>query len=317
MKGAMFDNDRSDTASACPFETVRSRLVRDYDADIGLEVAAIDRVDDRLQIGALARNEDAELNRRSRSFDDGVDAVVIENSGNRNTACAARHFADDVGALLARAQMFNDRIGVIGSGNRDHAEAIVERAIHFGLIDFAEPRDEIEDRRHSPGAAADSRVQVLRHHPRQILDDTAAGDIRQALEREAIEKIKHGLRIDAGRAQQLIAERAAEFRHACAKLEFCAIDQDLAHKRESIGVKAGGGQADNRIADAHFRWIRDSRALGEAHGKASEIVFTGPIEAGHLRRFTADERHLCLRATLRDTLDDGEREALIELPQPM
>ena len=61
---AMVDDHRLDSVTARALESLRVGAIRDHDADFGFEFAAHDRVDDRLQIGAVAGNQDAEFDRR-------------------------------------------------------------------------------------------------------------------------------------------------------------------------------------------------------------------------------------------------------------
>src|SRR3984957_5282120 len=123
-----------------------------------------------------------------------VDSLVISLRGSRyrHAARAAGYLTDDERALLPQSQIFHDRVRLAGRNNRNHAEAIVEGAIHLTLFDFAETRDQIEDRRNGPGAAPNRRVQILRHHTRQILDHPAAGDVGEPLDCEAIEQLQRG-----------------------------------------------------------------------------------------------------------------------------
>ena len=55
---------------------------------------------------------------------------------------------------------------------------------------------------------------ACRHHARQILDHSAAGDIREAANRKALEQLERHLGVDSRRPQQFVGERAAEFRDA-------------------------------------------------------------------------------------------------------
>ena len=60
----MLDDRRFDSVAAGALESLRVGAIRDDEADFGFEVAAQNRVDDGLQIGAGAGNQDAEFDRR-------------------------------------------------------------------------------------------------------------------------------------------------------------------------------------------------------------------------------------------------------------
>ena len=201
----MLDDLRRDSVAAGALESLRVRTIRYDETDFGLEVAAQNRVDDSLQVGAGAGNQDAEFDRRIFRH------RISRGSANRHSALTAPHFADNIGGIFAAAQMSDDAIGLARGHNRDHPEAVVEGAIHLGARDFAKPLKQSENRRHRPAAPLDDRASVLGHHARQIFEHAAAGDIREAVYFEALEKFADDFRIDAGGPQQFFAERASEF----------------------------------------------------------------------------------------------------------
>src|SRR5215469_18225147 len=187
----MVNDDGLDTMAACALESLRVGAIRDDDTNLGLEVAAPNRVDDRLQIGAGAGNQDPEFDRRIFRHRIG--------SEKRNAALSARHFADDMGSILATPQMGDDSIGLARGHDRDHAEAVVEGAIHLAARDPAEPLNQAEDRRYRPTVAPDDRASVFRHHARQVFDHAAAGNIRKAVYPETFEQFDHDARVDQSR----------------------------------------------------------------------------------------------------------------------
>ena len=65
-KPPMVENFRCDTVAARAFEPARRGLVGDHDANLGLEFTALDGVDDRLQVGALTGDQNAEFHGRPR-----------------------------------------------------------------------------------------------------------------------------------------------------------------------------------------------------------------------------------------------------------
>ncbi len=70
----------------------------------------------------------------------------------------------------------------------------------------------------------------------------------------------------------------------------CDFKKQLAGQRVSVGMQAGGGQADQHIAgfDAH---AGDQLVpVDRADDEAGQIVLAIGIEAGHLSGFSADQR---------------------------
>src|SRR5208282_5329041 len=101
----------SSTSRACnaartarALESLRLGAIRNDEPDFGFEIAVQNRVDDGLQIGAAAGNQDAEFDRRIFRH------RIARGSADRHSALAARNFADHVGGKFAAAQMSNDAI---------------------------------------------------------------------------------------------------------------------------------------------------------------------------------------------------------------
>src|SRR5579862_3452033 len=104
-------------------------------------------------------------------------AESIEN----HPAVAAAQLAYNIGWLAAAAQMSDDAIGFGGGNHGDHAETVVESAIHFRLIDFADAADEVEDRRYRPAPALNPGGKFRGNNAGQVFDHAATGNIRQTL----------------------------------------------------------------------------------------------------------------------------------------
>src|SRR5271154_4465646 len=220
---AMVDDRRLDSVTARALESLRLGAIRNDETDFGFEIAVQNRVDDGLQIGAAAGNQDAEFDRRIFRH------RINRGSAKRHSTLAPSYFADDVGGKFAAAQMRNDAIGLARRHNRDHSEAVVEGAIHLGAVDFPEALNQAEYRRRWPTAALDDGASIRRHHARQIFEHAAAGYIRETIYFEALEQFDDYLRVDERRAQQLFAEGASEFADARTQLEL-RMFQHAAHQ---------------------------------------------------------------------------------------
>ena len=141
------------------------------------------------------------------------------------------------------------------------------------------------------------RGEVARHVPGQ----PAAGDMRECLHRHRREQLQHVLRVDAGRLEEGIGQGlAGELRRR--PVERMALHERLARERVAVRVQAGGGDAEHGVAWGHPPPVDHARALHAPHHEASQVVLTALVEAGQLRRLTADEGAPGLPAALGDPL---------------
>jgi len=83
------------------------------------------------------------------------------------------------------------------------------------------------------------------------------------------------------------------------------IGDDAADQRIAVGMKARGGEADNRVARADIGTRENAVALDGADGEAREIVIAGRVHARHLGRLAADQGAVRLAAAFGDAGDDG------------
>ena len=67
-------------------------------------------------------------------------------------------------------------------------------------------------------------------------------------------------------------------------------EEELAGERVSVGVQAGGGQADEHVSGFDFCAGNELVAVDDADDEAGKVVLALGVEAGHLGGFAADER---------------------------
>ena len=106
-------------------QTVGVRFVAQHDLDLRVELFRLDRIDDRLQIGAAAGNQNADRNLPCHKF---------PQERMRRAARAAANFADHKGTF--RRSCLSVRMHAVGmflADHQDQAQTIVERAIHLRL----------------------------------------------------------------------------------------------------------------------------------------------------------------------------------------
>src|ERR1700730_7432217 len=76
------------------------------------------------------------------------------------------------------ANHFSPRRNVSWIDDEDHPESHVERAVHLVVRDPASLADELEDRRHLPGLAVESRAKPVGQTTRKVDEKTPACGMR-------------------------------------------------------------------------------------------------------------------------------------------
>src|SRR5277367_6874040 len=78
-------------------------------------------------------------------------------------------------------------------------------------------------------------------------------------------------------------------------------------------MKSAGSQPDHYVPRPDAIRARDRRAFGEAYGETGDVIFTGPVEARHLRSFAAHQAHPGELASARDAFHQRLCDAALEL----
>ena len=86
------------------------------------------------------------------------------------------------------------------------------------LRNLANFLNHLEDARGRQSSLLNGNADVVRQHTRNVLIETAAGDVAHAVDLRLFHRGEDGLYIDLGRAQQLFAQRAAELVDICAEI---------------------------------------------------------------------------------------------------
>ena len=211
---------------------------------------------------------------------------------------------------MAREQ--GDRpVGVLGRGERDHADAAVQRPLEVLARHAAGLGDQAEDRRQRPGgcgrASAVSSTGRTRSRlaasPPPVMCDIACVSV-------PLGQVEAGLGVDPGRLEQLLAERAAEVVDVLVEAARCP---------PSVPERAGrGAPASSRWSAGRSRPSRPPTSPGRTRpGPRSWLASTTPVvepatsyssgleEPGVLGGLAADERAAGGDARLGDALDDG------------
>src|SRR5215510_10448409 len=69
-------------------------------------------------------------------------------------------------------------------------------------------------------------------------------------------------------------------------------------------MQSGRRQGDDEIARCDASAVDQFTAIDDPDDKSGDVIFAVPIESGHLRRFTADQRTVAFAAAARQPVDD-------------
>src|SRR5262249_60651979 len=93
--------------------------------------------------------------------------------------------------------------------------------------------------------------------------------------------------IDERWPQQLVGERAAQFRNPRVQLEPRALQQYLACQREAVGVKSAGTDSDQEVASPNRARVRNPPPLDQTYGEARQGIFARTIDVAGLAGLTS------------------------------
>ena len=122
----------------------------------------------------------------------------------------------------------------LGADDRDHADAAVEGARQFARLDRAAGLEEGEQAGQGPGVGIDDGVAAVGQHARDILEQSAAGDVRQRADPAFADQRQQALHIDSRRLEQQVAEQLVLVEQGRAvELPAVVVDQP-ADQREAV-----------------------------------------------------------------------------------
>ena len=157
---------------------------------------------------------------------------------------------------------------------------------------------------------------VVGQHARHVLDQAAAGDVRQRLapgRRAPAARHAASRRCGSASAAPRPSVTVARERRRRVQPSAARVD-DPADERKAVGMHAGGGEAEDDVAGRARRVAGDQRAaLDRADREAGEIVVALGVHAGHLRGLAADQRAAGFAAAVGDAGDDWRAGRDVEL----
>ena len=165
--------------------------------------------------------------------------------------------------------------------------------------------EHLEHREDLPGTFVDLETLAVLQHARNILVETAAGDVADSVHIALADHFQHLLHIDLRRGEENLAEfLVAEFGNRIV-IGKAGVGDDLADQAEAVGVHAAGGDAYQDVSYFHFRPVNEFGFLNDTGGIPRDIVFPILVHARHFGRFTAHEGAARLAASFRHAGDDG------------
>ena len=199
-----------------------------------------------------------------------------------------------------------DRLGPAGLHHQDHADAAIEGAQQLHGAQAAGSGQPGEHRRQRPGCEIEVEHLAVGEHARRVLDQPAAGDVRQGLHAAGGDRGEAARRRRCGSAS---AARRPRLRPACqgqgsASSRPCSRSTRRTSEKPLAWI-ARRGEAEHDVALGDQVAARqDAAALDGTDGEAGEIEVAAAVEARHLRGLAADQRAAGQPAALADPGDD-------------
>ena len=197
----------------------------------------------------------------------------------------------------------------------DHADAHVEHAVGFLHGEAAELDQEIED----GGLKRDLRgvedgVDGLRQDARDVVDEAAAGDVGDAVDRDArgLGGLDGGEIADVGLQEGFADGFAVEHVGLGIDAEAVGLEEEFPGEAESVGVETVGREADRDVAGGDVLAGDDLALLDDAGDDADEVEVVA-VHAGHFRGLAAEHGAVRGAAGVGDAAEDVFVERAAEL----
>ena len=160
--------------------------------------------------------------------------------------------------------------------------------------------------------------QFFGKHARQVVDQSAAGDMSEAVNHLRAEPARGAADSSCARAATHRLTSAAKPANLRRRLEPHLLEKNFARERVAVRVQTVRRQTEDDVARFDPAAIDHLCAIDHADDAAGEIVFAFAIHARHLRGLAADEGATRLPGTLWQTGEQLiERPAAPSLSAPM
>src|SRR5690606_36124366 len=196
--------------------------------------------------------------------------------------------------------------------HQHEADATVEGAPHLLVGHRALALQPLEHRRQDDGRGLDVQAQALGDDADDVLGQAATGDVGHGVDRLAVlaQQRQHRLHVQPGGGHQRVGQgHAADLQVGRA----AGAVVDAADQRIAVGVRAGGGDAQQHVAGADLGAVQQLRLLHRADGEAPQVVLARRVHVGHLGGLAADQGAAGLLAAAGDAADHGDRGVHVQL----
>ena len=177
--------------------------------------------------------------------------------------------------------------------------------MHLRIVDAGSALQPVEQRAARPARALEHDFEAFRHDTRNVVRESAAGDVRKAAHRQSCREREHRLDVDPGRGEQRIEQRLTI---ELGRRVRAGHRDELANQRVAVRMRAARGEAEHYIAGPHPLAIQNGFLLDHADAEAGEVVIVAVVHARHLRRLTAHQRTAGLDAAFDDAGDHALRD---------
>ena len=109
------------------------------------------------------------------------------------------------------ASSLDQLLRMVARGDDDEPDTHVERSHHVLDRHVAASLQPTEERRHLPGRRSTTAAVPCGQHPRQVVGDATAGDVRHPLDPPAVKHRPQQRQVRTVRLEQRVAHRAAQF----------------------------------------------------------------------------------------------------------
>ena len=189
--------------------------------------------------------------------------------------------------------------------NYDITDTHIEDAIHFVAIDLALILDELEDRRNFPGGTVDFGIDGLGENTRNVIREASARNVGHTRNLNlALKKLCDRLQEALVNGEKRLTERLVGTGKLILPGILAEIENNATGEREAVCLKAAGRETDDNVSSADGLTGDKFALLYATDDSADEVIFTGRIKAGHLRRLAAEKSHLILFTSLAKTGND-------------
>src|SRR3982074_2819178 len=112
-----------------------------------------------------------------------VEVTVIDHAV---LTLGRNHLAEQGHGLAGLRENLGDSVDRVRLDDADHADAAIEGAQQFEFGNTALRGQPFEDRQYRQPRQIDADAEMFRQHPRNVVGETAAGDVGQALDRAGL-----------------------------------------------------------------------------------------------------------------------------------